>query len=164
MSCNTLYAVRIICVECVLYASWISDKSKMFIKFIMFHFRSNHFSWPTVILMQWLVLVQYLSSFTPLGKSALVVVTLFCLLLPFKRPSPIFKSNLKYSQLALYLNARTCTTFIMKWIAYNIVTLFCSYCHGYRCRHCQELAPVWDQLANKCADSSSGPRIAKVCN
>lgn len=30
------------------------------------------------------------------------------------------------------------------------------------CRHCQELAPVWDQLANKCADSSSGPRIAKV--
>ena len=31
-----------------------------------------------------------------------------------------------------------------------------------RCRHCQELAPVWDQLANKCADSTSGPRIAKV--
>ncbi|XP_068736840.1 thioredoxin domain-containing protein 5-like isoform X2 [Montipora capricornis] len=30
------------------------------------------------------------------------------------------------------------------------------------CRHCQELAPIWDQLANKCADSSSGPRIAKV--
>ncbi|CAH3184803.1 unnamed protein product [Porites lobata] len=32
------------------------------------------------------------------------------------------------------------------------------------CRHCRELAPLWDQLANKCADSSSGPRIAKVCN
>ncbi|CAH3015328.1 unnamed protein product [Porites evermanni] len=30
------------------------------------------------------------------------------------------------------------------------------------CRHCRELEPVWDQLANKCADSSSGPRIAKV--
>jgi len=30
------------------------------------------------------------------------------------------------------------------------------------CRHCQELAPVWDQLANKCADGTSGPRIAKV--
>ena len=49
----------------------------------------------------------------------------------------------------------------------------CSTLHYYcclafvthsRCRHCQELAPVWDQLANKCADSSSGPRIAKVCS
>lgn len=30
------------------------------------------------------------------------------------------------------------------------------------CVHCQTLAPIWDQLANKCADSASGPRIAKV--
>ena len=61
------------------YAPWTSDKSKMVITFIMFHFRSNHFSSPTVILMQWLVLAQHLSNFTPLGKSALLVVTLFCL-------------------------------------------------------------------------------------
>lgn len=32
----------------------------------------------------------------------------------------------------------------------------------HRCVHCQTLAPIWDQLANKCADSASGPRIAKV--
>lgn len=30
------------------------------------------------------------------------------------------------------------------------------------CIHCQKLSPVWDQLANKCADRASGPRIAKV--
>lgn len=43
---------------------------------------------------------------------------------------------------------------------YHCCLTFVTHC---RCRHCQELAPVWDQLANKCADSSSGPRIAKVC-
>ncbi|EDO34590.1 predicted protein [Nematostella vectensis] len=30
------------------------------------------------------------------------------------------------------------------------------------CRHCKILAPVWDQLANKCADQVAGPKIAKV--
>ncbi|KAK2560052.1 Thioredoxin domain-containing protein 5 [Acropora cervicornis] len=65
-----------------------------------------------------------------------------------------------------------------KYIAhYSCVTVFCFQIKpfqltdsnfdamisvGTTCRHCQELAPVWDQLANKCADSSSGPRIAKV--
>ena len=43
---------------------------------------------------------------------------------------------------------------------YHCCLAFVTHC---TCKHCQELAPVWDQLANKCADSSSGPRIAKVC-